>query len=217
MFGARPLYAHLRHLWRGRTANHLVPLRIPETDFPEAKYDPHFDFVRLFLKDTERGAALTMVSAFGITLTEAIKSAVAQDDKLHAVMFRDGGALGTLGTKIKLGFLIRVYTKETMSDFERISRIRNLFAHDIGAHDFSNQRIRNLTEAVSLMRRAEHSTDTLVSSIRNQILETLRVKDLKQTQFMFMANVMFAASYLGARNYIVEKHGAEFLVNYSIF
>jgi DNA-binding MltR family transcriptional regulator len=212
----RALHDYLNKLRSGRSQT-LVPLRIPATDFPQGAYDPHYDFVRLFLRDTERGAALSMVSALEVALTNEIKASIEQDNALHQEMFRDGGPLGNLGTKIKLGFLLKLYSKDTMDDLGRIARIRNLFAHELDAHDFSHQRIRGLTEALTLTKRAAASDDVLIKSVYDQVLKHLADKDLGKTYFAFMANLVFVASYLASRRYLATEHGPELLAHCSIF
>jgi DNA-binding MltR family transcriptional regulator len=206
----------LRHFWPRKSAG-TIPFQISPADFPGGIYDPDYDFIRLFGGQVERGAALALVGVLEQAISQAVKGALVQDEKLHSVMFQDSGALGALGTKVRLGYLLSLYSKETMNDLERICKIRNQFAHNPEAKNFMFQRVRDHTNLLSLFTRAKANDDVLIVAAREKIEKLFSSKDLTKEYFQFFMNVTLIITYLSVQMSVRKKLGDVALKNFSIF
>jgi hypothetical protein len=71
-------------------------------------------------------------------------------EELLRELFRDGGALGSFGTRIKVGFAIGLYGEDGLHDLKEINRIRNDFAHRIAFADFQNESIASRCKSLKL-------------------------------------------------------------------
>lgn len=76
-----------------------------------------------------RSAGIVTVALIEDMLTEAIKRRLSPKDSADQFLSYDG-ALGALGAKIELGFLLGLYDKRLHSNLKCLSRVRNHFAHE---------------------------------------------------------------------------------------
>jgi DNA-binding MltR family transcriptional regulator len=205
----RPSLSNLiKHLWSDPNAE-LVPLNANVADFPGGVYDPRYDFIRMFAVDVERGAALSMVGLFETAITDVLKHSLVYDKNLFTEMFRETGAFGALAKKVRLGYLIGLYSHECLRDFERIYRIRNRFAHATEARTFSDTKIKGLTKALTLLDRAKVDSNVIIKECYDENMRRMSQKDLRSTSFLFMANIMFAITYFLAWSEFVKKDHQE--------
>lgn len=102
---------------------------------------------------SDRSAAIVATSWLDTKLTTAIKSRLLRDKNITDKLLRPGKPIGALGTKIDLGFLLNLYSSETRDDLERLSSIRNKFAHWDDPTTFGTREIRLLCEELTLPRR----------------------------------------------------------------
>jgi hypothetical protein len=63
------------------------------------------------------------------------------DRAVHNELFQPSGALGNYAVKVRLAYMLGWFAQDFYDDLLLIARIRNRFAHDITAKDFSDQRI----------------------------------------------------------------------------
>ena len=76
------------------------------------------------------------------------------DDKDTAhKLTKPSGPCGALGTKAELGYLLKLYSKESRDDLVHISFIRNSFAHWTKTIDFGSRDIRLKCEELTLFER----------------------------------------------------------------
>jgi hypothetical protein len=68
-------------------------------------------------------------------------------------LFRDGGELGNLGTRARIGFAIGLFTPETLDDLLTIIKIRNRFAHSLEVKDFNGSPISDLVKNLKIIDR----------------------------------------------------------------
>jgi DNA-binding MltR family transcriptional regulator len=100
--------------------------------------DHEVEFLKELSGYPDRIVGLIAPELLNQAVVTAIKSHWQDDDgELFADLFRDGGPLGSFATRIKIGFAIRLYGKETYSDLKLINKIRNDFAHNVRAKDFN--------------------------------------------------------------------------------
>jgi hypothetical protein len=88
------------------------------------------------------------------SLTTLIRSRFIPDEEQLRELFRASGPLGAFSVKIRLGFLLGLYSAAAQSELNTIKEIRNEFAHRV-ARSFSVERIRDLANNLSLSEKVE--------------------------------------------------------------
>ena len=89
-------------------------------------------------------------------------------------LFRDGGALGSFQTCAQVGFAIGLYDEGIFTDLKLIVKIRNAFAHRVGARNFETQPICDFTRNLSLPTRyPKENSDVALTGTREQMIEQL--------------------------------------------
>ena len=85
-------------------------------------------------------------------LTDLVKSRIHQR-KWKDDPFRDGGVLGSFGARSELAYMLGAISIETLEDLSRIVKIRNAFAHKVGAKDFGSQPVCDLLHQIKIPDR----------------------------------------------------------------
>jgi hypothetical protein len=104
--------------------------------------------------DSDRAAGIVGAVLVDESLSALIKTRFEADQDLISDMFRALGPLGSFSAEITLGFLMGLYSKAAWKELDTIRKIRNEFAHR-AARSFSFQRIRDLTNHLSLSEQVE--------------------------------------------------------------
>jgi hypothetical protein len=86
-------------------------------------------------------------------LRRALESRLVPDQKFIDDLFGEYGPLGSLGTKIKLGYALRMYNQDSNEALTGILDIRNLFAHRLGISFDSDDK--KMKKAIARMRLHE--------------------------------------------------------------
>ena len=102
---------------------------------------------------SDRASAIVATSYLDTKLTSAIKGQLVEDRDTLNKMFKPNGPLGPLGVKADIGFLLRIYSKETRNEIMTLAGIRNLFAHWEEPTTFGNRDIRLKCEVLTLPER----------------------------------------------------------------
>ena len=76
-------------------------------------------------------------------LQRLIQARLEDDEKVIEQMFGPSSALGTFSAKINLGYLLRLYSKETHRELDCIRKIRNDFAHELHINSFDLDTIKD--------------------------------------------------------------------------
>lgn len=130
--------------------NKLAPFLSPEAD----------QFVRRFSTYTERGAALAVVAGLDAELQMLLKSVMVDEEAIRSQMFSEQGTLGQFGAKVRIGYLFNLLSKTAYQELIVINRIRNAFAHEAEANDFSFRKIQGLASGLKIFRaRSEFFRD----------------------------------------------------------
>ena len=109
---------------------------------------------REIYEERDRGAAVIAAGFLDAKLTAAVRGRLRQDDKdALKRMFKPSGALGGFANKAQLGYLLQLYSKETLADFLLIADIRNRFAHTADSINFGTVYVREQCEKLTLFRR----------------------------------------------------------------
>lgn len=74
-------------------------------------------------------------------LNALFETAVCRDQEVFNELFQPSGALGNYATKVRLAYLLGWIGPEFYRDLVTLAKIRNRFAHEITAKDFSDQKI----------------------------------------------------------------------------
>ena len=98
----------------------------------------------------DRAAAIVAAALLEGQLTKAIMSSTVEDKTIWAEMFRSSGPLGSFSSKINLGFMLSIYSKKAHKELNTIKEIRNEFAHRMETKNFADQRVRDLSNNLTL-------------------------------------------------------------------
>src|ERR1700730_3819999 len=98
-----------------------------EADMPVAKE---------ILEAPDRSAAILATSWLDDYLTVAIRTKLLDDKDTANKLFKPSGPLGSFVTKSELGYLLKLYSKDSRDDLIQISGVRNMFAHWTKTVDF---------------------------------------------------------------------------------
>ena len=109
---------------------------------------------------SDRAGAISMLALFESAFTDEIRKCLVslsktQDDRL----FGDRGPLATLSAKIDLGFALGLYGTQTKAILHNIRRIRNCFAHQHEAKDFTHPRVQELCLLLPSLRPEDDAAD----------------------------------------------------------
>jgi hypothetical protein len=88
-----------------------------------------FPIIREIMGERDRGAAIIAAGFLDSKLTEAIRACLRADKDTAQRLFKPTGPMGAFGNKALLGYMLKLYRKETLEDFLAIGEIRNRFAH----------------------------------------------------------------------------------------
>ena len=97
-------------------------------------------------------------------LALVIRSRLRNDQKIARDLFGIGGPIGDFGTKIKLGYMLGIYSKLGYEELDTVRRVRNEFAHQVRSADFLAERIRDrcmglkIVESALVTRRSSDSS-----------------------------------------------------------
>ena len=100
---------------------------------------------------SDRAAAIVIAALVELRLSLAIKSQLQQHKVVIDRTFRASGPLGSFAPKIDLALLMEVITKEAHSDLVIFKNIRNNFAHQLHALDFSAASIKKECQRLKLI------------------------------------------------------------------
>jgi hypothetical protein len=79
--------------------------------------------------DSNRAVGVVWPAIVENRLTDALKAYLRPDDRVFGDLFRPDGALGTFGSKIRLGYMLGLYEEDLKDDLVQLTKIRNAFAH----------------------------------------------------------------------------------------
>lgn len=101
----------------------------------------------------DRSAVIVATSYLNDKLTDAIKVYLKKDNGVIRELFKATGPLGSLVNKANLGYLMGLYSKETLKDIRLAADMRNRFAHWTKQISFEHDEIRVMCEKITLPMR----------------------------------------------------------------
>ena len=100
-------------------------------------------------------------------LTALLRLLMRREKTLADEMFNPSGPLGPFGTKIRLGYMLRIISPQAYKDLIIVNKIRNKFAHDLSVTTFEDQQIaawiQNMNMFGTVKRMAEKAKKRMES------------------------------------------------------
>jgi hypothetical protein len=123
--------------------------------FPKAGEEA--EFAKELENLPDRVAGLLLVTIVDERLGEALKARwydiKIEQEQLFDRMFRYDGPAGSFGTRIDFGFAVGLFGEDALKDLHIMRKVRNAFAHRIGAKDFNAQQVKDLTNNLQMPKK----------------------------------------------------------------
>lgn len=74
------------------------------------------------------------------------------DKQVYNELFQPSGPLGNYAIKVRLGYMLGWYGRDFYDDLLLVAKIRNRFAHELDAKDFSDQKISSWLKQMKLYK-----------------------------------------------------------------
>jgi hypothetical protein len=139
------------------------------------------DAIHSLANESDRGATIIAATFLEDRLEQGIIAKLRNEKKVIKELFIPTGAIGAFGTKISIGFLMRLYGRQVFKELKIISKIRNEFAHIIGK-----------SEALSF------KSDKIVSLCNELKIIEHYVRPLSESPSVFSTNVVDAVRQSGS-------------------
>jgi hypothetical protein len=123
-------------------------------------------FIKEIHSYPDRVAGIVGATIVDRRLLAAIKARWLNAENIFDELFEGAaGPLGTFSSRIKIGYAIKLYGEEAYKDLNRMRKIRNEFAHGVGAHVFNKQSIRDQANNLTLPNSYPVSTEPVTVTI----------------------------------------------------
>lgn len=149
-----------------------------------------------------RAAAVMWVTLVERRIDDLFKTALRQDKAIHNELFQPTGALGNYAVKLRLAYMLGWFGKDIYNDLKIVGQIRNRFAHDINATDFSDQKIsawlKNMKvyKLISHLRKQTENRTRDNSSTISQAAVFIREDIIEDDQYTFRFCIDLMLSHL---------------------
>ena len=90
---------------------------------------------------SDRTAAIVIASLVETRLTSTLQAGLHHDEEIVQNLFRPSGPLGSFSAKLDLSRLMGAISAEAYRDLTIMKNVRNIFAHQLKAATFDDQRI----------------------------------------------------------------------------
>ncbi len=131
-------------------------------------------FMKQFMEESDRGAALVGAAYLDELLTQLFKAKMLLTDKLSKELFQGFGPFNSVSAKIKTAYCLGWIGSETFHDFNLVRTIRNKFAHAHAPVTFADASIRALCSELKIPK----SDPTWIFKSRDQFLITVSILSL---------------------------------------
>jgi hypothetical protein len=154
-------------------------MQVPqEADFP---------IIQEIMREKDRGAAVVGGGFLEAKLTELIQVVLRDDEDTARQLFKPTGPLGGFGNKVLVGYMLRLYRKETRNDLILIGEIRNRFAHRPEPTTFATDFVRERCEKLTIFER-------VWGEIPGTPIPT-RPYDQKSARHIYLQSISLAANF----------------------
>lgn len=93
---------------------------------------------------SDRACAIVTSALVEDHLTNVLRASFHQDEVILREMFSGIGPLASFSSKIKMGFMIGIFSKSAYRNLQVLRKIRNMFAHEADSVSFDTPPIRDL-------------------------------------------------------------------------
>ncbi len=143
------------------------------------------------------------------SLSDLIQDRMVKDHEVAAPMFHEGQPLGAFGSKIRLAYLIGLYSKSVYNDLHIVGKIRNAFAHKAEADSFSYDQIASWVNNMTILKHLEDKEMELTGGIEKphewgKILDGF---DVSKPRWKFMLSVALLTSLMNTTKTLREDLG----------
>jgi DNA-binding MltR family transcriptional regulator len=106
------------------------------------------EIAAFYEQGSDRAVAVVCTAIVENRLTFLLKAAMRQDSAVHNELFRSSGPIGSLGSKIRLAYMLRLIHEDVYRDLLLITKIRNEFAHNVAITSFDEPSIKSRIESL---------------------------------------------------------------------
>jgi DNA-binding MltR family transcriptional regulator len=99
-------------------------------------------------RGSDRAVAVVCLAIVENRLTDLLKVAMRKDERAQEELFNPSGPIGSLGTKIKIAYMLGLIDSDLYSDLRVVAKIRNEFAHSVRITSFDEPSIKNRIESL---------------------------------------------------------------------
>lgn len=110
------------------------------------------EIAAFYERGSDRAVAVVCLAIVENRLTDLLKAAMREDEKTQEELFNPSGPIGSLGTKIKLAYMLGLIHADVHSDLRLVTKIRNEFAHNVRITSFDEPIINNRIESLHAFR-----------------------------------------------------------------
>lgn len=90
---------------------------------------------------SDRSAAIVGAAFLDNRIALKLSYLMKDDKTVREELLENSGPLATFSSRIRLGYMLGLYSEEVYKDLHIIRKIRNFFAHDLDKRDFQNDSI----------------------------------------------------------------------------
>jgi DNA-binding MltR family transcriptional regulator len=160
-----------------------------------------FSEIRKILeRESDRAVAVLGPAYLDDGVTQLLTTALVPGESAAKLLKGEGAPLGTFSARIDLAHALALIGDIVRHDLHIVRRIRNRFAHNIGANDFS------LDAAMDLCRNLKLLHEYFGSQLSG-LSETRAVRDAKAARDMFIMTVDLLNGHIGSAIQRVEHRG----------
>jgi len=127
---------------------------------------------------SDRAVAVVCTAIVENRLTDLIATAMRPDADVFRELFRPAGPVGSLASKIRLAYLMRLLHEDVYRDLLVVTKIRNDFAHSVKITSFEDLSIRSRVESLHGMKMLKSLLTTYQADLQaNPDNPDLRLKE----------------------------------------
>jgi hypothetical protein len=118
-----------------------------------------------FEAGSDRAVAVICTAIVENRLTAVLKASMRSDPEPLTELFRPSGPLGSLGTKIRLAYLLGLIHEDIYRDLLLTAKIRNEFAHDVRITSFDDESVKSRVYSLRAFKVWKGDRDRLASQV----------------------------------------------------
>ncbi|MGN7105176.1 MltR family transcriptional regulator [Ralstonia holmesii] len=158
-------------------------------------------------QSSERAMAVLLGAIVENHLTSLLRLYMRRDEKIARELFQPSGPLGPFGTKIRLAYMLRIIGPELQRDLTAVSKIRNVFAHDLTVVKFDSDPVRSWIQSMHMYDMVKNMAAKAQSRLDGGT-STDHIRDSIASDFMSSVTDAYRACLRFLIHWIVDKETA---------